>query len=87
MTDKVFPRNEIDFTCRFGNSKRTYHFLLFLTELQGSQFRNECHSITTFHHVHECFQTTETISCLINPGFLPLAETHQLIAEAMSFVK
>ena len=74
MPDKILAGNEIDFPRRLGYGKRTYHFLLLLVELQRRQFRYERHSITTFHHVHECFQTTETISRLINPGFLPLAE-------------
>jgi hypothetical protein len=55
--------------------------------LQGCQLRNESDAIAAFYHAHKCFQASQTVSGLTQFYLFHLAETHQLVAETVTFIQ
>lgn len=85
--DEVFPGHQDNLTGRPRDSKRTDQFFLLFAQLHHCQFRNKRNPLTTLHHMHKGFHTTQPIRHLADLNRFHLTKTNQLIAEAMPFVK
>ena len=87
VADEVFARQQDDVAGRFGYGKGTYQLLLCLAELQHGQLGNEGDAFPALDHAHEGLHTAQMVGKLAGLCRLQLAETHQLVAEAVAFVE